>query len=123
RSLRAVVARAKALAEVKYWGEGVFKEAVTPSLTFLVDKEHHLAETRVVDQKGTAGLGAIEGGDPWTFSSARGLLEKLRQKSMSIRPYLADCGVRTTDAKRQVVKVAEAKGKFVITLEGKQIGR
>ena len=42
---------------------------------------------------------------------------------MSIRPYLADCGVRTTNAKSQVVKVAEAKGKFVITLEGKQIGR
>ena len=39
RSLRALVAREGALAEVKYWGEGVFKEAVTPSLTFLVDKQ------------------------------------------------------------------------------------
>jgi len=123
RSLRALVAREGALTEIKYWGEGVFKEAVTPSLTFLVDKQGRRSETHVIDQSGSAEKGAIDGGDPWTFSSARGLLEKLRQKSMSIRPYLAYCGVRTTNAKRQVVKVAEAKGKFVITLEGKQIGR
>jgi len=123
RSLRALMAREGGLVEVKYWGEGVFKEAVTPSLTFLVDKEQRCTETRIVDHDGTMELGRIERGDPWSFSSSRGLLEKLREKSMSIRPYLADCGVRTTNAKRQVVKVAEATGKFVVTLEGKQIGR
>lgn len=123
RSLRRLLAREGGLLEVKYWGERVFKEAVTPSLTFLIDKDQRLGETQIVDHDGTVRHGNIEGGDPWSFSSSRELLEKLRQQSMSIRPYLADCGVRTTNAKSQVVKLADATGKFVITLEGKQIGR
>jgi hypothetical protein len=123
RSLRGLVVRESGLVEVKYWGERVFKEVVTPSLTFLLDKSRPARSTRVVDQSGTTEVGTIRDGDPWTFSSSRALLDKLRLGSMSIRPYLADCGVRTTDAKRQVVKLAEARGKFVPTLEGKQVGR
>jgi hypothetical protein len=123
RSLRRLVARESGLVEVRYWGERVFKEAVTPSLTFLLDKSRKEEPTRIIDQDGTQETGKIAGGDPWSFSSSRALLDKMRQGSMSIRPYLADCGVRTTDAKRQVVRLGEAKGKFVPTLEGKQIGR
>jgi hypothetical protein len=123
RSLRSLVTRQSGLIEVKYWGERVFKEVVTPSLTFVLDRSRQGQATRVIDQSGASETGKIGAGDPWSFSSARALLDKLRRRSMSIRPFLADCGVRTTDAKRQVVKLSEARGKFVPTLEGKQIGR
>jgi hypothetical protein len=56
---------------------------------------------------------------PWSSD----LLAKLRRRSFSIRGLVADCGLRTTNAKRQVVPLADATGEFVPTLEGKQIGR
>jgi len=42
---------------------------------------------------------------------------------MSIRPYLADCGIRTTDAKKQVHPLEGSRARLLPTLEGKQIGR
>ena len=67
---------------------------------------------------------AIVGDTAWVAVSSRKLLDKLAAKAISVRPYIADCGVRTTDAKQQVVKIDAARAHNVIpTLEGKQIGR
>jgi hypothetical protein len=51
------------------------------------------------------------------------LLSKLATKAFSLKPFIADCGIRTTSADEQVVPLAEARGRFVPVLEGKQIGR
>ncbi len=124
RSLRRLLAQHGGLAEVKYWGENVFKGVVTPSLTFLLDKSERLApETRIVSRDGSEQRGSIEPGDGWTFSSSLRLLEKLGSDATSIRPWISDCGIRTTDAKKQVVELARGSGEFVPALEGKQIGR
>jgi hypothetical protein len=123
RSLRELLLRQGTLAEVRYWGENVFKGVVTPSLTFVLDRATQGGETRVLDADGTSHRVRLEAGRAWTASAAKNLLDKLRRRSTSIRRYLADCGVRTTNAKRQVVGLAEVRGKFVPVLEGRQIGR
>jgi hypothetical protein len=123
RSLRELLVREGRLTEVKYWGENVFKGVVTPSLTFVLDRSGPGGDTSVLDADGTEHHVRIEGGRPWTASGAQSLLDKLRNGSTSIRRYLADCGVRTTDAKRQVVGLAKVRGKFMPVLEGRQIGR
>ena len=51
------------------------------------------------------------------------MVAKLRSKATWIRSLLSDCGMRTTHAKGQVVKLEDAEGEFVAALEGKQIGR
>jgi hypothetical protein len=123
RSLRELLAREGRVVEVRYWGEHVFKGVVTPALTFVLDRGSREGETRIANADGTEHRVRIEGGRAWSASSSQSLLDKLRERSTSIRRYLADCGVRTTDAKRQVVGLGEVRGKFVPVLEGRQIGR
>jgi len=123
RSLRELVVGEGRLREVKYWGERVFKGVVTPSLTFVLDRSERGGPTCVVNADGTEQFVRLEEGAPWTASRAKTLLEKLQKCSTSIRPFLADCGVRTTDAKTQVVAIGAASGKFMPVLEGRQIGR
>jgi hypothetical protein len=123
RSLRELLTREGSVSEVKYWGENVFKGAVTPSLTFILDKTKRDGATRIVNHDGTEHRVRLDGGDPWTSSPAKALLDKMRNGATSIRRYLADCGVRTTNAKAQVVGLGAAPGRFVPVLEGKQIGR
>jgi len=126
RSLRELMTSEGRITQVRYWGEHVFKEAVTPSVTFILDKWGRPGDPdldRVVNVDGSEHRLRIEGGDAWTVSSSNRLLEKLAKDSISIRPWLADCGIRTTHAKSQVVKLAEARGRFLPVLEGKQVGR
>jgi Eco57I restriction-modification methylase/TaqI-like C-terminal specificity domain len=123
RSLRELLARQGSVVEVRYWGENVFKGVVTPSLTFVLDRASPGGETRILNADGTEQRARIEEGHAWTASGAEALLDKLRKGSTSIRRYLADCGVRTTDAKKQVVELAGARGEFMAVLEGRQIGR
>jgi hypothetical protein len=123
RSLRGVLLRRGRLTEVRYWGEDVFDGVTTPSMTFVLDLQAKRAATRVCNADGTEQAGTIEGDAAWSFSSSSSLLDKLRSRAMSIRGWLADCGMRTTDAKRQVLRLEKAKGRFVPVLEGKQIGR
>jgi hypothetical protein len=123
RSLRRVLLRLGGLVEVKYWGEKVFENVTTPSLTFVLDVENPHEATRIRGSDGSDQVGPIRGDTPWTLSGSKTLLEKLKGQSMSIRPFIADCGIRTTDAKRQVLPIGHPQGRFVPTLEGKQIGR
>jgi len=123
RSLRGVLLRRGRLTEVRYWGEDVFQGVTTPSMTFILDLQAKPATTWVRNADGSEQAGTIEGEAAWSFSSSSVLLDKLRSRAMSIRGWLADCGMRTTDAKRQVLPLKKAKGRFIPVLEGKQIGR
>jgi hypothetical protein len=124
RSLRGVLLRRGGLREVKYWGEGVFEGVTTPSMTFVLDVQAPAnGVTCIRNADGSEQTGLVRGDAPWTLAGSKSLLDKLGARSMSIRPFLADCGVRTTHAGMQVVALDEARGAFIPTLEGKQMGR
>lgn len=122
RSIREVLGAAGGLAEVKYWGEHVFRGVTTPALTFVLDKGFR-GSTNVVEKDGTVQPLTLGSGDVWGQSASRSLLAKLAARSFSVKPFVADCGIRTTAAKEQVVDLAAAKGTFLPALEGKQVGR
>jgi hypothetical protein len=129
RSLRGVLLRHGGLAEVKYWGEKVFEGVTTPALSFVWDKKAAGAATRVRGADDSEQVGPIRGDATWSIASSRTLLDKLRARSVSIRPWLADCGLRTTNAKKQVIAIERASRSasesrpWLPTLEGKQVGR
>jgi hypothetical protein len=123
RSLREILLRHGGLLEVKYWGEKVFAGVTTPALTFVWDREGARDATRIRAADNSEQMGAVRGGAAWTVNSSSALLEKLAARAMSIRPWLADCGIRTTNAHKQVVPLARAESRCLTALEGKQIGR
>jgi len=122
RSIREVVGNKTKLSEVRYWGEKVFKGVTTPALTFVADRKWS-GGTEIVELNGSAYRGVLKPGDPWFLSARRELLDSLRPDSFSVRPLLADCGIRTTAAKQQVVRAADARPTDLVALEGKRIGR
>lgn len=122
-SIRNVATRECGLREVRYWGEKVFKGALTPALTLVLDKKHLGCETKVFSKDNTEQQGTISGGKVWDFSLSADLVQKLRANSFSLDKLVSDCGIRTTSAKDQVFPLAEVKGKHVAALEGKQINR
>lgn len=122
--IRALLDREGGLVEVRYLGEGVFDGAVTPALALVWDREHRGA-ARVVERGGAVAERPRDAapGDPWHVPAERGLLERLAQGSASLRPFLVDCGIRTTNAAVQVVPLAEAPTTSLAALEGKQVSR
>jgi len=72
---------------------------------------------------GVVAAGKLKPGDSWFLSPQKELFDRLTTNSFSVRPFLADCGIRTTSAKQQVVGIAEARPKDLPVLEGKRIGR
>ncbi len=90
RGLRELLAREGRVTEVRYWGENVFKGVVTPSLTFVFDRSKRGAAKdrtmRVLEADGSEHRVRIEAGEPWTAPRGATLLDKLRQKSTTIRP-------------------------------------
>ncbi len=122
RSIREVVQRASKVREVRYWGEHVFRGVTTPALTFVLDRDHR-GPTSICEKNASEASLALADGEVWGGALSRTLLKKLAERSFSVKPFVADCGVRTTAAADQVVPLADAKGEFVPTLEGKQVGR
>ena len=122
KSLREVIGANTQLVEVRYWGEKVFKSVTTPALTFVADSTAKPG-TSIVDKDGTASSGELNAGDSWFLSPLTGLLDALKPNSFSVRPYLADCGIRTTAAKQQVVQLVNARDEDLPALEGKRVGR
>jgi hypothetical protein len=122
KSIREILGKQAKVREVRYWGESVFRGVTTPALTFVLDKQCD-NETTIFDKDGTSRQISLKSGDVWGGSASQKLLQKLAKHAFSLKPYLADCGIRTTAASEQVVDLSEAKGTFLPALEGKQIGR
>lgn len=122
RSIRDVLGHHGGFREVRYWGEHVFKGVTTPALTFVLEKGYE-GPTTVVEKDGATQSLQVGPGDVWGQSASRALLNKLADRSFSVKPFLADCGIRTTSAGDQVVALDDARGKYLPVLEGKQIGR
>jgi hypothetical protein len=122
-SLREIAARETGIAEVRYWGEHVFRGVITPSLTMILDKTAREVQTAIFSKDSTEQRGIITKGQSWNFSPSAELIERLRTNTFSLGKLVGDCGIRTTAAKEQVVALSEAKGKFVPALEGKVVNR
>jgi len=122
-SIRQIANREGGIAEVRYWGEKIFRGVITPALTVVVDKEKPGCATDVFDKRGAATSGMILDGEPWTFSASAALIKRLRSNAFSLDTLVGDCGIRTTSAKDQVVDLSAAKGKFLPVLEGKRVNR
>jgi len=122
-SIRRIATREGGVAEVRYWGENVFKGVITPALTLIVDKQRHGCPTQIFAKSGAPSSGVVAGGDPWTFSASAVLIRRLHSNSFSLDKLVGDCGIRTTSAKDQVTTLSDAKGKFLPALEGKRVQR
>ena len=131
RSLRKLMATHGELREVRYWGEKVFAGVTTPALTFVWEKKpggdtgaSGQAAARIITQDGAAHIVKLDRDGPWTPpTAASNLVRKLSQRSFSVRPFVSDCGVRTTSKRTQVVPIDQADGEYIVVVEGKQIGR
>ncbi len=108
---------------MRYWGEHIFKGVTTPALTFVADKDRRNCETSIYGKDGSQSAGTVVPGEQWVFSESTDLIRSLRRNSFSLGALVGDCGIRTTASKDQIVKLQEAKGKFVPVLEGKRIQR
>jgi methylase of polypeptide subunit release factors len=120
--LRKVTLAGGGLVEVRYWGENVFKNVVTPALTFILDKKF-VGLTEIYEKDGTRHVGALSGDAAWNISRLQPLLDKIRIRSFSIRHILRDCGIRTNRSKEQVIPLSEATEEDIPVLEGKNIER
>ncbi len=121
-SLRSVVGTQSKIAEVKYWGEKVFKGVTTPALTFVTDRNAQ-GNTRIIELSGAEYDGELRPGASWFLSPKRDLVERLSEGCFSVQPFVKDCGIRTTAAKEQVFPLSEFKAGDLVVLEGKRIGR
>ncbi len=122
-SARALLARHSALVEVRYWGDDVFADAITPALTFVADQAHD-GPTLLGEPDGTADTVTFAAGEPWRNAAAAGLLAKLRRHSVSLGALVADPGVHTGNCAHQLIAPRDsATSAMVPVLEGRQIGR
>jgi len=121
--IRKCLVQQSGLAEVRYWGEGVFRGVTTPVLTFVADNLH-VGETTIIDQDGGSVRKHLRGTDLWSDSPASDLLNRLREGSGTLGNLVADPGVHTGNcARRLVFEAGACEGDCVPVLEGRQISR
>ncbi len=103
RSVRETINRHAGLVEVRYWGESMFDEAVTPVLTFLADRSHY--GPTIIHQQNNESMSRIlsEPGEAWTGTANRALLAKLRQNAHSLGDCVADPGVHTGNCSNRLI--------------------
>lgn len=121
--IRELVTQYSALKEVRYWGEKVFENVVTPALTFVADSNHTTA-TRVRHFGGEASDAEFIDGRAWSVSPDKDLLDKLTCHSQSLGKLVADPGVHTgNSSKKLIVPATDAPADAVPVLEGRQVTR
>lgn len=119
--LRNVMLQSGGLVEVRYWGK-VFKGVEAPALTFLIDKTFS-GPTKIIEATNEVHEGRLSGSAPWNLSLYSTLLEKVCSGSVSIENFIADCGIMTSDRKRQVVQIQDTREGDVPVLEGRCVQR
>lgn len=126
-SLRREVAGRARLIEVRYWGEKVFRSAVTPALT-LVAEVGGRGTTSIVSSDSDGNPRRqnvrISGDGPWTAPSPfAALLEKIAAGSASLGPLVGDPGVHTGNCGKKLIVPLGDRTVAEPILEGRQIGR
>ena len=122
-AVRALVTRHSRLAEVRYWGEAVFPDAITPVLTFVADTRHQ-GETAVYRRDGARRAFCGTGGRAWHGADGDDLPAKLLAQGESLGPLVADPGVHTGNCGRALIMPsAAAPAGAAPVLAGRQVGR
>lgn len=114
------------LAEVKYTGEEVFEEVVSPTLVYVVSKGYN-TKVHITDRQGKEKEleYSLLIGDPdfrWTFESKSPIWEKLRQISVTLKKEFGDPGVHTGNCGKKLV-LPQPRGVSAPLLEGGNIER
>lgn len=122
--VRSVVTRESRLADVRYWGDRVFKGVVTPALTFIADTRHG-APVRIEAFDGSRSVRNVTAGEAWLpISHHSSLIDKLRWQARPLDEAFADPGVHTGNCSGQMVlPIAAASADCMPVLEGKQVDR
>ncbi len=122
-SIRRTISSVCQIVEVRYWGERVFKNVVTPALT-LVAKRGDAGPTRVTEENGTTVQFPLSPGRPWTDPTADRMIDRVKDCCESLGALVADPGVHTGNCSKKLVLPLEAAPRSAVpVLEGKQIGR
>ena len=112
------------LQEVRYWGEKVFVDVVTPALTFVVDKVKQNVQTRIYAANGTETTLELKAGQSWAPENNNPLMERISESAGSLGKLVADPGVHTGNiSKKLILPEAAATDDSVPVLEGRQITR
>jgi len=122
--LRARLVERSGLVEARYWGEEVFADAVTPSMTLILGHPGRRL-THVVARDGSVGelTGAGEG--PWAVAPNAELLSKIASRGVSLGSTVKDPGVHTGNCSAKLILAGgsvDLPGPVPV-LEGKQVGR
>jgi len=112
------------LREVRYWGEEVFVNVVTPALTFVVDKAKQSIKTSIYAPDGTEKVSELSAGQSWMIESNNFLIRRISTGAGSLGHLVADPGVHTGNiSKKLVLPEALATDDSVPVLEGRQVTR
>ena len=124
QATRETILRTHHLGEVRYWGEDVFDEVVTPSL-ILIASRRGAGPTKIRTAGGAVETAEIAGGAPWiTRRGHERLVQRLLQSGESLGNLVADPGVHTGNCSGKLLLPAgEAHDAAVPVLEGKQVSR
>jgi hypothetical protein len=112
------------LRQVHYWGEDVFDGVVTPSLSFVADKQHGGSVEVATSGGSSRPLARPKVGSAWRIVPGAAVLAKMRADAWYLDKEVGDPGVHTGNcAKLLIHKTEDALPSDLPVLEGKQIFR
>lgn len=120
--LRKILQEEAGVVEVRYWGEKVFEDAITPALTVILDKDFR-GKTAIVEQNASRWVGHLA--EPlWKGPGPKTLLARLRRNTETLGTLVRDPGVHTGNCSAKlIIPLDDAEPGDVPVLEGKQISR
>jgi hypothetical protein len=125
RGVREAALLQKPLVEVRYWGEKVFEDAMTPALTFVLDSQHGSdGPTSLIGEDMLEDEVQVSPGAPWTVDRDNDLLERLAADAFFLSAEMvADPGVHTGNVSKKIILKEPCSPDCVPVLEGRRVGR
>lgn len=122
--LRQIVTRNAGLVDVRYWGENMFPDVVSPILTFLADRRYG-GQAAIESREGHVIRKQIAGGARWHAVRSERLVTRLLEENGSLGHLVGDPGVHTGNcaAKLIVAAVQRPPEAAVPVLEGRLVDR
>lgn len=123
-SIRESIDTESQLRQVHYWGEDVFDGVVTPSLSFVADKQHGGPVEVATPDAPSEPLERPEPGSPWRIVPGAAVLAKMRADAWYLDKEVGDPGVHTGNCSKLLIhKTEDGLPSDLPVLEGKQIFR
>lgn len=122
KELRALSVSSAGLVDVRYWGEGVFRNVITPALTFVLDK-HFNGATRISNSVAFENVN-LQPEEKWALGTTNPILEKVSALDGvgSLGALIGDIGVHTGNVGDKII-ANEKKSGYVELLIGQNVGR